>query len=969
MKPRKLNINQNKFFFRIILPSALTIGLFVVFNFGFIIPYFEVNQMNNKKQMIREIVFSSICIADELAAAAAMGDLTLEEAQQKAALTIGSMRYGVDNKDYLWITDLHPFMIRHPYRSELDGKDLTGFTDAHGKRMFVEFVQESRATGEAYVDYMWQWMDDSTRIVPKISFVMEYQPWGWLIGTGVYLEDIRNEIAGIKRLFILASLAIFALMTGLLTIIVRRNLRVEKQRTLAEQNLKESRERYRMLVEASTDGTLLFMDGNCIYANKKMKAMLSETDPSLVSYDLNEIIHPGRKDDSGLIRDFQHNRGNQLQLETILSVPGSEDREVLITISEVTFSDREGYIYVVKDMIRPKAIETESAMAQLAPAISESLSMGIFSASLRGKGRFTAFSNSLPAILGFQSAEELKRVSILDLIENLPERKEFLNYIIRHRKLDGYQLSIKKNQGGQVYMLIYAILQTDQVTGADRFSGLFVDNSHIQFQIREYRDTFLGARQMHLVMYHPVSDFIQAPVFCSPDTKAEEVVRLMRFYDTPMVVVGDAEDHPLGIVSGRELIHASAEGKLYKELTARQLMNPVLPWFDGTRALVVALDEIKRKNALCLLIGEKGSRLAGVLTRDSLIALWNQIIQPELRQQTMGRSMSQLSDGYRELPAEVKILLDAGLKSPAINSLVTNRSELVTEILVKRVLDEIGPPPAPFALIALGSEARKEQTLLTDQDNSLIYDDSMAGSQQAAAYFLKFGKRMNELLHLAGYDWCKGDVMAGNPRWNQPLSMWIKYFAGWIREANPQHIVDISVFFDFRTIYGDNALTSELKKSVKSMLNNTPAFFGYMALANLNYKLPVNIFGRLQADVSEDNAGTIHIKNASRILVNITRLYAVKHGLAEINTHERLKRLFETGVLPHQLYTDLIHAFDFLMTIQFRHQVFAAENRVQMDHNINLSMLTTIELQTLKAIFSIISSFQNRLKHDFGVTS
>jgi signal transduction histidine kinase len=143
MANKTTTINKSQFFLRIILPSVLTIALFVVFNFGFIIPYFEVNQMNNKKQMIREIVFTSICIADELAQEAAQGNLTLEEAKQKAALTIGSMRYGVDNKDYLWITDMHPVMIRHPYRSELDGQDLSDFTDAHGKKCLLSLWKKA----------------------------------------------------------------------------------------------------------------------------------------------------------------------------------------------------------------------------------------------------------------------------------------------------------------------------------------------------------------------------------------------------------------------------------------------------------------------------------------------------------------------------------------------------------------------------------------------------------------------------------------------------------------------------------------------------------------------------------------------------------------------------------------------------------------------------------------------------------
>ncbi len=967
MANKNISVNKKQFFLRIILPSVMTIALFVVFNFGFIIPYFEVNQMNNKKQMIREIVFSSICIADELALEAEKGEITLEEAQQKAALTIGSMRYGVDNKDYLWITDLHPLMIRHPYRTELDGQDLSGFTDAHGKKMFVEFVEKSRETGEAYVDYMWQWMDNPNRIVPKISFVMEYKPWGWLIGTGVYLEDIRNEIAGMKRIFIIASLLIFTLMTALLTIIAGRNLRVETQRSIAEQNLKESRERYRTLVEASNDGTLLFLEGKCIYANKKIKDMLGLTELDNLSNDLNEIIHADRKEDITLIREFQNNNESLLQIETILSFAGNEHHEALITISQVSLSDKNGFIYVIKDLVRSKSEETDLALAQLGPAVSESRSVGVFSATLRGKGRFTAFSPALPALLGFNNAEELKKISILDLIENTAERREFTSYLARHRKLNGYQLTIKKPLGGLLHLLIYAVLRTDEISGTDKISGIFVDYSEIRAESEVRSEAVNASNKWQALLNSPVTRFMQPPVFCSEEASKEDIVRLLHFYSAPAVFVKNSSGWVVGIVSSIEILEGAGNSQAGEGSYARKIMNGSIPWADESDSLSGALSAMEKGNISCLAVRGHDQQVLGTLTGESLAGLLhtgNSFLELPVREPF---TMENLLEWCHRLPQEVKMLLDTGVKAPSITQRVTKHSDQTTAVLANMVIRELGAPPARFAFIALGSEARREQTLLTDQDNALIYDDKAAMNPEAAAYFLQFGKRMNQLLHTAGYELCKGDIMAGNPRWNQPLSVWKKYFAGWITEATPQNIVDISVFFDYRTIYGDNTLTSELRDSIHMLLNNTPAFFGYMAMASLSYKIPLTIFGRLQTDTSEDNTGTVNLKNASRVMVNITRLYTMKSKIEETNTLNRLQQLYALNVIPHHLYADLSYAFEFLLVTQFRHQVFSITNRLQMDHNINLSMLSSIEINTLKTIFSVISAFQNRLKNDFGV--
>lgn len=967
MTNKNISTNKMQFFLRIILPSVLTIALFVVFNFGFIIPYFEVNQMNNKKQMIREIVFSSICIADELAQEVEAGAISLEEAQSKAAQSIGSMRYGVENKDYLWITDLHPTMVRHPYRSELNGQDLSDFTDAHGKKMFVDFVEQSRETGEAYVDYMWQWMDDPTRIVPKISFVMEYKPWGWLIGTGVYLEDIRNEIVGMKRIFTIASLAIFALMTALLTIIVRRNLRVETQRSIAEQNLKESRERYRTLVEASNDGTLLFMEGKCIYANKKIKDMLGLTELDNLSIDLREIIHTDRKEDIIQIREFQNNNKNLLQIETILSFAGNQHHEALITISQVALSDKNGFIYIIKDLVRSKSEETNIALAQLGPAVNESRSVGVFSATLRGKGRFTAFSPALPALLGFTTIEDLKKISILDLIDNHTERKEFASYLARHGRLDGYQLKIRKPDGGIVPVLLYATLIFDEITGTERISGIFADVSSIVLKNETILKTLQSANSCQSILNSNVSRYIQKPAFCSEDSTLEAVLGLIQFYSTSVVLVQNNYGVVSGYITSEEIYKSIEEKKIFAELKAFEVMNPAIPWAAGTNTIADAISSLNFSNAGFLAFRDNETHAQGIFTLDSLSEIFHDCFPSQLQQNRDIISINQMVEWCRQLPFEVKMLLDNGAKAPVITNLVTRHSDQVTEILVNKVLEEIGPAPVKFAFIALGSEARKEQTLLTDQDNALIYDDSAGENQQVAAYFMRFGKRINELLHIAGYELCKGDIMAGNPRWNQPLSVWKKYFATWITEANPQNIVDISVFFDYRTIYGDNSLTNELGETISALLYKTPAYFGFMALANLNYKLPLNIFGRLQPETSEENAGTINIKNASRVLVNIIRLYAMKNNVEETNTLGRLHHLYRLNILPHQLYNDLHYSYEFLLLTQFRHQVFSASNRIQMDHNINLSMLSSIEINTLKTIFSTLSTFQNRLKNDFGV--
>ena len=119
--------------------------------------------------------------------------LTLNQKQQKAAAMIKALRYGPENKDYFWINDMHPIMVMHPYKPQLDGKDLSGFKDPNGKKLFVEFVNPCRENGEGFVDYYWpKYGADQPQ--PKLSFVKLFKPWNWVIGTGVYMEVAEAKL-------------------------------------------------------------------------------------------------------------------------------------------------------------------------------------------------------------------------------------------------------------------------------------------------------------------------------------------------------------------------------------------------------------------------------------------------------------------------------------------------------------------------------------------------------------------------------------------------------------------------------------------------------------------------------------------------------------------------------------------------------------------------------------------------------
>ena len=161
---------------RIILPVSLTVILFVLTIFLLLLPLIEDKLMDGKREMIRELTQSSWSILAAHADKERQGLLSPHAARAAAIENLRHLRYGPDAKDYFWINDMHPRIIMHPYRPDLEGQDISEFADPNGKRLFVEFVRVVEAHGEGYVDYEWQWMDDPRRVVPKISYVKVYTP-------------------------------------------------------------------------------------------------------------------------------------------------------------------------------------------------------------------------------------------------------------------------------------------------------------------------------------------------------------------------------------------------------------------------------------------------------------------------------------------------------------------------------------------------------------------------------------------------------------------------------------------------------------------------------------------------------------------------------------------------------------------------------------------------------------------------
>jgi PAS domain S-box-containing protein len=256
-------------------------------------------------------------------------------------------------KDYFWINDMSPRMIVHPYRPDLEGRDLSTMTDPHGTPLFLEFVKTVREQGEGYVEYMWQWQDDPSRVVPKLSFVRGFEPWGWIIGTGVYLEDVRQEIGRVSRHLATVSLLILTAVSALLLFIVTQSLGTERRRIQAEDALRRSEERYRGLVESASETLIMAVEGEGLFANANATRQLGYSAEELRHKRLEDLVESDTEQgetESLFASLTTGDDSTPVRLETALVARDGTRMPAVLSCSQVRMGERRGLAVVATDM-------------------------------------------------------------------------------------------------------------------------------------------------------------------------------------------------------------------------------------------------------------------------------------------------------------------------------------------------------------------------------------------------------------------------------------------------------------------------------------------------------------------------------------------------------------------------------------------------------------------------------------------
>ncbi|WP_114312669.1 DUF294 nucleotidyltransferase-like domain-containing protein [Thermus caldifontis] len=436
----------------------------------------------------------------------------------------------------------------------------------------------------------------------------------------------------------------------------------------------------------------------------------------------------------------------------------------------------------------------------------------------------------------------------------------------------------------------------------------------------------------------PVGSLVRrSPSFIPPSATVEEAARRMRQEGISSLLV---EGEPLGILTDRDLRNRVLAEGLPPSTPVARVMSAPLFTLPAETPIHEALAAMVERGIHHLPLTE-GGQVVGVVTHTDL--LLNQAQSPLVLLRRIERL--ELSRYGLEVASLVESLVQRGLGGVEVGRVVASLNDALIRRLAKEAERALGPAPVAYSFMVFGSEGRREQALLTDQDNALVLAE---GGHDP--YFQALAEHVVGGLIQAGIPECKGGYMA--TRWRKTLAQWQDTFRRWMETPEPQALLDTQIFFDFRSAAGGLSL-KPLEETV--LEGSQKGVFRYhLAQASLAFRPPLGFLGRVRTE-----EGFLDLKrHAIAPIVALARLYALLAGSLAKGTVERLRAAAEAGTLSQEGAERLEEAFRFFFTLRLKHQLLALRQGKPVENRILWATLSPGEKRRALEGFRAIAELQ-----------
>ena len=446
------------------------------------------------------------------------------------------------------------------------------------------------------------------------------------------------------------------------------------------------------------------------------------------------------------------------------------------------------------------------------------------------------------------------------------------------------------------------------------------------------------------------------PVSVTPSATVAEGARVMtRAGVSSLLVMRDGA--LVGIVTDRDLRRRVLAAGVAPDRPVSEVMtaDPVtLP----ARALALeAMLEMTGRNIHHLPVVEDGHVL-GLVTTTDLVRLERSnpvyVVADVQRQQDVPGVVEQAA----RVPAVVAQLVREDASAADVGRILAALTDALTRRLVALAEADLGPAPGRYAWAALGSAAREEQGLGSDQDHALVLADD---ADPADPWWAALAERVTAGLQACGFPRCDGDVMATNPRWRLRLGGWRAQFGRWSHEPTPDAVLRAAIFYDMRAVHGDAGLVDALRAEVVPMGGRSDLLLAHLTAQAARMRPPIGFFRGFVLEDAGEHRDTLDLKRGVGAVVQLARVHALRASSTALGTGARLAAARDAGLLPVESATDLTDALELLSYLRLRHQVGRVAAGEAPDSHLDPRQLGSLDRRHLRDAFAIVRSAQQGL--------
>ena len=468
-------------------------------------------------------------------------------------------------------------------------------------------------------------------------------------------------------------------------------------------------------------------------------------------------------------------------------------------------------------------------------------------------------------------------------------------------------------------------------------------------------------------MSAPLHSLIRGrPVTCTRDDSIRVAFEAMEQASVGSVIVLDpapaGADAPVaGIFTRQDVIGRVALAGVSLEAPIGSVMTSPVLTLDADATVADAMLLMAQRTIRHVPIVRQHA-LVGIVTERDLFVLQRRSLRQIGDAIRLARAWGDLANAAADIREWSRALVAQGIAAGFVTGLISRLNDQLTARLIMLTAGEHGIAAGAWCWLALGSEGREEQTIATDQDNGLVFaPDAGVGRDALRA----LGAVVNERLDVCGYPLCKGEVMAGNPRWCLALDEWLDQFDRWIDQGDPDSLLNANIFFDFRAVTGDAALAETMRSHVTARAQGNSRFLKQMSDNALRNAPPPSWTGGLLGHLFSSEAALVDLKlNGTAPFVDGARLLSLAHGVMVTGTAERFAALVERGAIPASEGSAWTDSFQFLQSLRLRVQHQHAAT-VDNPNVIDTRTLSDLDRRILKEAFRQARKLQQRLAVDF----